>query len=273
MRPYRVIARNTATDSANRIHDDGVARRYGFSGGLVPGVVVHAYLTHPPAERWGLDWVARGTIRSRFRQPVYDGEAVVVEPQGVDAPSGETLVLRRPSGDQAATAVVGSPVAAGNDTTAAVGDLARWGHPPLPAEADRPPASEETFAAHPVLGTLDVHFRVDLAHHYLDAIGETLPMYREEGVAHPGWLIARANHVLAANVVLGPWIHVESEVRHFDLVHDGDLVSTRAVVLATTERKGHRLVELDVLMVNGRERPILRARHVAIYRIRDPDGG
>ena len=45
--PYRVRAFNTAVASENKIHDDTVARRYGFSGGLVPGVEVYAYMTHP----------------------------------------------------------------------------------------------------------------------------------------------------------------------------------------------------------------------------------
>ena len=35
---YRVKARNTSADSENKIHDDAVARQYGFRGALVPGV-------------------------------------------------------------------------------------------------------------------------------------------------------------------------------------------------------------------------------------------
>jgi len=49
----RVTARNTAAQSENAIHDDEVARQYGFRGGLVPGVTVYAYLTHPLVEAWG----------------------------------------------------------------------------------------------------------------------------------------------------------------------------------------------------------------------------
>ena len=40
----RVVARNDAEASENRIHDDRVAAEYGFRGGLVPGVTVYAYL-------------------------------------------------------------------------------------------------------------------------------------------------------------------------------------------------------------------------------------
>ena len=46
--PYRVSAYNTAHDSENKIHDDATARRFGFGGGLVPGVDVYGYITHMP---------------------------------------------------------------------------------------------------------------------------------------------------------------------------------------------------------------------------------
>jgi hypothetical protein len=38
--PYRVSAYNTSKHSENKMHDDSVAKRYGFDGGLVPGVDV-----------------------------------------------------------------------------------------------------------------------------------------------------------------------------------------------------------------------------------------
>ena len=49
--PYRVEAFNTAKASENKIHDDAVARRFGFGGGLVPGVDVYAYMAHLPVAR------------------------------------------------------------------------------------------------------------------------------------------------------------------------------------------------------------------------------
>ena len=53
-----VSAYNTAAASDNKIHDDCVARRFGFRGGLVPGVEkVYAYMAHMPVARCG----ARGS--------------------------------------------------------------------------------------------------------------------------------------------------------------------------------------------------------------------
>src|SRR5579859_2709912 len=71
---YRVEAYNTAKLSENKIHDDAVARRFGFGGGLVPGVDVMAYMMHLPVAKWGRAFLERGLIEARFVKPVYDGE-------------------------------------------------------------------------------------------------------------------------------------------------------------------------------------------------------
>ena len=76
---YRVEAYNTAKQSENKMHDDNVARRFGFSGGLVPGVDVFAYMMHVPLARWGRDFLSRGLIEARFIKPVYDGETAEID--------------------------------------------------------------------------------------------------------------------------------------------------------------------------------------------------
>ena len=76
--PYRIEAVNTAKESENKIHDDQVARRFGFKGGLVPGVEVYAYMTHLPVARWGREWLEGGTAECRLLKPVYDGDMVTV---------------------------------------------------------------------------------------------------------------------------------------------------------------------------------------------------
>ena len=72
--PYRVSAYNTAKASENKIHDDATARRFGFTGGLVGGVHVYAYMTHQPLARWGRAWLERGTGDCKFGKPVYEGD-------------------------------------------------------------------------------------------------------------------------------------------------------------------------------------------------------
>jgi hypothetical protein len=254
---YLVRAHNTATESANRIHDDAVARGLGFRGGLVPGVDVFAYLCHLPAQGWGRDWLERGTIEARFGSPVYDGEVTVT---GEDTTTGSlALTLSDPGGTECASATAALPA----ERPLPV-DVAAWPVAPLPD--DPPPASEASLTAGP-FGQLEATFRADRAGEYLDDVREGLPLFRDEGLAHPGWLLRFANYVLASNVRLGPWIHVASRVQLLGAVTDGDLVQTRALVTGVSERKGHRFVDLDVLQVVD-DRAVARTHHTAIYQPR-----
>jgi acyl dehydratase len=262
---HRLRARNTATASANRIHDDAVARRYGFGGGLVPGVDLYGYLLRPVVAAWGRPWLEGGRAEARFTAPVYDGDEVTVEAHAADDGEGGGLALRL-------TDAGARPCAAGTarpaDRPAAPVDLADWPEAPLPRPEDRPPAGPASLVAGALLGTVETVFRADLARAYLAEVGDPETLYAAEGLAHPAWLLQRANRVLAANVVLGPWIHAASEVRHLAPVEDGDVVSTRARVLGTSERKGHRIVELDVVSVVAGSSPVNRIHHTAIYEPR-----
>jgi acyl dehydratase len=263
---YRVVARNTASASANKIHDDAVARRYGFAGGLVPGVDVYAYMTHVPAAAWGIDWLERGSMRARFRAPVYEGEDVVVTGEIWPLPSGRRIALELRGPDGAIRA--GGEAELPEDPPSRPG--AEWA---AVDEADDPPeASSASLAAGTALALAPHGFHADNAGEYLAKIGEDLPLYAGHRVAHPGWLLRDANRVLSANVRLGPWIHIESVVQHHGLVHDGDTVHALATVSREWERKGHRFVELDVGLLVGGDRLVAQVIHTAIYRPR-PQGG
>src|SRR6201996_863927 len=93
---YRVSAYNTSKQSENKIHDDAVARRFGFNGGLVPGVDVMAYMMHLPVKTWGRAFLERGLIEARFIKPVYDGEMADVTAQN----DGGGLIIEVTSGGE-----------------------------------------------------------------------------------------------------------------------------------------------------------------------------
>jgi acyl dehydratase len=249
---YQLEAFNTATASTNKIHDDAVAREYGFRGGLVPGVDVYAYMTHLPASQWGHEWLERGAITARFVQPVYDGEHVTVTAEA----DGADLVLEV-SGDDGIVRATGRAARATTPTDCPV---------PLRAElpAVKPPASEESLRAGTVLGSLSDRFNAALAGDYLTAVREALPLYAEAGIAHPGWMLRQANTILAANVALGPWIHVSSDVTLLGVVRDGGSIDVRAEVRAEYERRGHRFVEVDVAVLAEGE-VVQRIAHTAIH--------
>lgn len=247
---HEVVAFNTATESTNRMHDDAVAATFGFRGGLVPGVDVWAYLTRPCIDRWGVQFLQRGTMHARFLLPVYDGEVVVCRLQD----DGE-LTATGPDGTVRAQgrAGIGEPPPVRALGTADVPDVA-------------PPADAALLAPGTVLGTLRFHHRAGPAAQYLVDVRETSGLY-EGGVAHPGLLARQANYVLSSSVRLGPWIHVSTRAHHRGVVRDGELVEVRGVVTGEREHKGHRFVDLDVeIAADGR--PVWSAEHTAIWRPR-----
>ncbi|MBD0275458.1 MAG: hypothetical protein ICV73_26455 [Acetobacteraceae bacterium] len=255
---HEVVARNLSRHSENRIHDDETARRLGFTGGgLVPGVEVYAYACHAPVRRWGRAWLERGWAEARFLRPVYDGRVAWVE-----AEEGEGLSLAvRSEGVLCATGE------AGLSPPEALPDPGEWPEPPAPP-AVRPPASEASLAPGTLLGIAPWRPTAAEVAEYLDGVGETDPVYAREGLAHPGQVLRLCNRALVENVALGPWIHVGSRVRNFAAARAGQEFTLRARVLSNTERKGHRLVELDALVLADGGAPAARVRHTAIWRLR-----
>lgn len=258
---YEVRAYNSAHQSENKIHDDGVARRFGFTGGLVPGVDVYGYMTHPPVARWGRAWLERGTAECRFASPVYDGASAVVSA----AADGERMTLAVHSGGAAcASGIAELPMVGGPPPDVAA---YRAASPP----ATRPPASAESLAEGTWLGMTPLHVTGEVARAYLADVRETDPLYTEQGVLHPGMILRTCNWALTHNVVLGPWIHVGSRVRHLAAGLVGETLSVRARVAANYQHKGHGFVELDALVIAG-ARPLARIIHTAIWQPRQVAG-
>lgn len=253
---YRVTAYNSATASANKIHDDAVARQYGFGGGLVPGVTIFAYMTHPAVEKFGLDFLKHGRMSAKFLKPIYDGDEIEVR-LGDDL----QLEVRNPSGIVCAA---GSVAIGSSDRI----DLAS--HPAAELPDPVPAASEEAFADREVLGVVRGEFTTESASSFLDLIQDDLHLYRDERVAHPGWLITWANLALVSNFRLGPWIHTSSDVMFVSLLLEGEPLEVRGRVKETYERRGHKFVDLDVILFSD-DRPVMRADHTAIYEPRLPE--
>jgi len=255
---YRVRARNIDPTSDNKIHDDDVARRFGFTGALVPGVELFAYLTHPLVEAWGEDFLSRGEIEVRFRKPVYDGEHVVATAERADDGSF-ALALTGPDDVVRATGRARPRHDGTLDADAFVAT-------PLPTVL--PPAGTESLREGPI-GTVTEPVDAESLQVYLDAIDESLPLFADKGVVHPGGLLRLVNAILVRNVVLGPWIHTASSCRLLGLATVPTTLVGHAVVTDNYERGGHRYVRYDAL-VSAQEKPVMRVEHTAIYEIAPP---
>ena len=255
--PYTVEAFNTAKASENKIHDDAVAKKFGFGGGLVPGAIVYAYMTHLPLERWGRDWLDRGTAECRFMKPVYDGDQVTVTATERDGVLDINLECR---GVVCATGTAMLPDPATPPALAEFRDV--------PQRPGRPPADEQSLAVGTWLGIEPVVVTPALVAQYVSDVHETLPLYTAEGLLHPVLVPHIGNFALNRNVTLGPWMHVGSKIQHFAAAQLGDSLGVRARVTGNYEHKGHLFVDLDALIVANDATPIVRTGHLSIYRPR-----
>ncbi len=265
----RVRARNLFRDAANRIHDDAVARQYGYAGALVAGVTIYGYLTRLAVMAWGPEWLRRGTASVRFLRPVYDGDPLAISGQ----------VVARSAAEAAGEAVIEIQGATPRDeiAVAMTAGLA-WGgpdfapdprrYPARPLAASPAPPTAAGLATVEVLGTPVLDLDASTLAQAADDLDDPSPLYRgAEGLAHPGVLLRQANRALAENVALGPWIHVASDVTHCGTAGAGDRLETRGRVARAYERKGRGWVDLDLLILAGGARPIAHVYHTAIYRL------
>ena len=255
---YRVEAYNTAKLSENKMHDDAVARRFGFSGGLVPGVDVMAYMMHLPVRRWGRTFLEHGLIEARFVKPVYDGE--ITDIRGVEN-DGAIAIEVESRGELCATGTASLPAAAPRFSIA--------DYPETAPVSERKPVSVTSYETGRWLGSMPRTWANEAADEYLTEVRERDPVYAREGLGHPGLLQRVMNKVLVDNAILGPWIHVGSRMQLLNAARRGDEIIARAKVTGNYEKKGHRFVELDALVVGNGTTPLAHCHHIAIYQPRE----
>jgi acyl dehydratase len=258
LEPYRVQAYNTAKLSENKMHDDTVAKRFGFSGGLVPGVDVMAYMMHLPVRKWGRAFLERGLIEARLVKPVYDGEVANVTGEESD---GTLSIEFESRGQLCATGSASLPAAAPSFSLSDFSAIA--------AVAERRPVNATSYELGKWLGTVPRAWAGEAAREYLADVREHDPIYLAEGLGHPGLLQRVMNKVLVDNAILGPWIHVGSRMQLLSAARSGDELTARAKVTGNYEKKGHRFVELDALVVANGRTPLAHCQHIAIYQPRE----
>lgn len=233
---WSVTARNLPEHAGNPIHTDAGALAAGFPAALVAGVTTYAYLTHPCAAAWGLSWVAGGGGEVRFRAPVFAGDRVDLVP--TPAPDGARIDAVCPERER-------NPRA----TLLAV----RAGGPPPPArDGQRLPSRELT---------LGERYGPD----YGLRAGDDLDLYVREAIVHPAVWPAIANHVFAAELVRGAWIHTRSRIRHHGLGRVGMTVAVHACVVDRFDRGGQRAVA-DIVIEHD-ELTLATIEHEAIVEL------
>jgi hypothetical protein len=217
-----------------------------------------AYMMHLPVARWGRAFLERGLIEARFVKPVYDGE--ITDISGAEN-AGVISIEVESRGELCATGTASLPEAA---PSFLVTD-----YPETAPVSEREPVSPASYELGQWLGSMPRSWARDAAEEYLNEVRERDLLYAREGLGHPGLLQRVMNKVLMDNAILGPWIHVGSRMQLLNASRRGDELTARAKVTGNYEKKGHRFVELDALIVGNGTTPLAHCRHVAIYQPRE----
>jgi hypothetical protein len=263
---WQAEAYNQVPESENPIHSDEAARRYGFQGGLVPGVTVTAYLCHPAVDAWGMDWLERGYARVVASKPLYDRKRFRVELSEASASAYDATLIDE-DGTRCATGSVEL-----RDTLPSPPSMR--GDPCIDEGFHRPSASREVMEELRERGLHALRARWNTAAEmvgYLRDASQMPKLLRSDGAgyANTAFVLGLTNWALAGNVKLGPWLHLQAESQnHQPIPRDSELVVESAIA-DLFEKKGHEFVDLDVAAYRlETQQPVMSARLRAIYQLR-----
>ncbi len=83
-------------------------------------------------------------------------------------------------------------------------------------------------------------------------------------------MLGLTNWAFAANVQLGPWLHLETDSQHYAAIPYGSELIVESQIVELFERKGHEFVDLNCAAFLLNDAPLMRPRLRAIYQLRPP---
>ena len=266
--PWQGEAFNQVPESENRIHSDEVARRFGFQGGLVPGVTVSAYLCHPAIDAWGLDWLERGRARAVVSTPLYDRKRFRVELRNATASAYDAELI-----DEGGTCCASGSVELPETLPT---PPSMRGDPRAGEGFKRPRASREVMeelrerGMHAIRARWGMDTSAEITR-YLRNASEMPKLLQSEadGYANPAFVLGLTNWALGANVIMEAWLHLQTESQHYRPIPRSSELVIESAIADLFEKKGHEFIDLDVAAyLLDTEEPVLSARLRAIYQLR-----
>ena len=265
MNPWKAYALNTAPDSENQIHSDDLAKRYGFKGGLVPGVTVSAYLLHPVIESSGMAWLEKGYANCKITSPLYDGENFEVISE-IPREGQTNTFLKNEDGKIIANAeskilenIPSKPKYRGDlliqeEFKAPVASFAEWKK--LKKEGCK---------------AFKFHWGGDNPLIYLSD-EKKLPLILQpskSGHANLSFLLGCANWILAGNAFMNPWVHLETKSQNYKAVSIETTLIAEMSVIDFYEKKGHEFIEVEVNLFEEKSKQCcMSINQLAIFKLR-----
>lgn len=257
---HSLVAYNSARASDNPLHNDEAARKLGYRAGMVAGVDMYGYMTYAAVRRWGIAWLQGGAAECQLLKPVFEGDTcdVVTTAEATDKIEVELKV----------SDTLNATASFSKTSTRSTGGISPSNIPSLPLPAERPKVSQEAFAVGTILGTVRRSLTKEQAGAFLADVRDDLPVYTEQQIVHPAFLLRMCNFVFSQNVALGPWIHTASRLVNLATVPVGSTIDARGEVVANYEKRGHLFAEVDINLIVDDKFVASTIRHIAIYQPR-----
>ena len=267
MKGWSEKAFNPVPDSSNEIHSDEMAESFGFKGGLVPGVTVAAYTIHPAIEDWGRRWLRQGNARVQIKSPLYDGEKFNVEILENGDVSYRAQLLR-PDGTISAVSEVSL-------SSESVTPPKRRGDSPIVGGIDLVKATPKTMFALKENGCFSMKETWNDQHpmwRYLKNASAMPKIHRiadGEGLANISFILACSNWIMAKNIYLNPWVHMETFSQNYREIPLGTDIWVELEITDLFTKKGHEFVDAIVNLFDAKNNECLTSISLrAIYQLR-----
>lgn len=267
---WAASAFNQDPESPNEIHGDDLAQRYGFEGGLVPGVTVSAYITHPAVARWGVDFLERGHAHVKVVSPLYDGEdfKVVIDEQ---TDTEYRARLLRAADVVSAQATVGITEVLPNPP-------ARRGDPVAQSHYTPPQSSTATWERLRNEGCMAFAYHWGGEHKMSSYLRDPAAMPSlhtgNNAFANMSFILALSNFSAAGNANMNPWVHLETRSQNFRAIGPGSDIVVETAVVDLFARKGHEFFDAQVNLFDAADDSCLTTIWLrAIYHLAGSEAG
>jgi hypothetical protein len=140
--------------------------------------------------------------------------------------------------------------------------------PAGPRQAPRVPISWDAVVVGQPLPLLALTVTQQDNEEYCHTHTDDLALYRgPSGLVHPGILLRQCNRIFSEHFILGPWIHVASDIAIYRPCRVDESLEIHGVPVQKFEKKGHAFTVLDVLLLAAGE-AVQRVKHTCIFRPR-----
>lgn len=262
-----VIARNNRPPfikaQSGTIHDEQTARKHGFSGALVSGIVVGGYAMPVLLDVWGEEWARKGAFAIDFKRPVFDGKVLGIRYDFGKDQGGKTATISYSQDDVAVAAGrAGLPERVPEvDASLLDGDAHPFPEAPIPATPESlavgQPLGCEPFTLSAETIKLMTN-RLDLGpdawttsaiHPFVYLSISTMQQYGSLSFPTPGVQVSAGLQMLSSAAV-------------------GETVESVGRISKLYEKNGHQYFESEQLIRTLERRPVAIVSNTVIYRKR-----